>query len=242
MNQIAKAAIDRIGALKPIAGQLERGKKNMWCPPPRTKVIKSTKTVHKINDDIEETEFQVEIPYSESLAAVNPKSVKVKINDKDGKELIGHYFDAMQSDDTKATLTMPTEIQGKFKNQNLHVAVKDKLNLFFEKNIFRTDFSMSAFNNNNQITKSFKFDKVKFDVIVRIKQAYKGLEMTQEETTKIEFLEIPEAFDLFSASKPQPEAAAPVAKPQPQKQVQMPQEEELKVSSSVNSSRPMQNL
>ena len=57
------------------------------------KTISSTKTVPKVNEDLDETEFQVEIPYSETLANFTAyKSLKVKLTDEGNKELVSHYF------------------------------------------------------------------------------------------------------------------------------------------------------
>ena len=36
--------------------------------------------------------IQIDIPMTESLRARTHKSIKVKLNDKDGKELVGHYW------------------------------------------------------------------------------------------------------------------------------------------------------
>ena len=60
----------------------------------------------KINTDLDIDEFEVELPHSDSLVALNPKSVKVKITDKDYKELVSNYFNPKGSDE-KAVMKIP---------------------------------------------------------------------------------------------------------------------------------------
>ena len=51
---------------------------------------------------------------------------------------------------------------------------------YFEKNMFKSDISFGGLRNNNEIKKTFKpeeINKVKFDVIVRIRQAYSKKEL-----------------------------------------------------------------
>ena len=71
---------------------------------------------------------------------------------------------------------------------------------FFEKNMFKTDISLGGLRNNNEIKKSFKpeeINKVKFDVIVRIRQAYSKKELINEEIVKKIITKIYQPFDLF---------------------------------------------
>lgn len=51
---------------------------------------------------------------------------------------------------------------------------------FFEKNIYKSDISLGGLRNNNEIKKSFKpeeINKIKFDVIIRIRQALSKKEL-----------------------------------------------------------------
>ena len=71
---------------------------------------------------------------------------------------------------------------------------------FFEKNMFKSDISLGGLRNNNEIKKSFKpeeINKVKFDVIVRIRQAYSKKELINEEIVKKIITKIYQPFDLF---------------------------------------------
>jgi hypothetical protein len=71
---------------------------------------------------------------------------------------------------------------------------------FFEKNMFKSDISLGGLRNNNEIKKSFKpeeIKKVKFDVIVRIRQAYSKKELINEEIVKKIITKIYQPFDLF---------------------------------------------
>ena len=71
---------------------------------------------------------------------------------------------------------------------------------FFEKNMFKSDISLGGLRNNNEIKKTFKpeeINKVKFDVIVRIRQAYSKKELINEEIVKQIITKIYQPFDLF---------------------------------------------
>ena len=71
---------------------------------------------------------------------------------------------------------------------------------FFEKNMFKSDISLGGLRNNNEIKKTFKpeeINKVKFDVIVRIRQAYSKKELINEEIVKKIITKIYQPFDLF---------------------------------------------
>jgi tRNA U34 5-methylaminomethyl-2-thiouridine-forming methyltransferase MnmC len=99
--------------------------------------------------------------------AHKPKSVKIKITDKDHKELLAHYFDPKNGlDDDGQTLTIPESILKTFRNQKLHMAVKESSFGMFEKDSFKTDIPLADLYRTNEISKSCKFDKVNFEVII----------------------------------------------------------------------------
>jgi hypothetical protein len=128
--------------------------------------------VPKIDETLEETEFQLEIPANDSITALDAKSIKVKIEDKDGKELVGHYFDprCLQDEDHRVkVLDIPPELMKNFKNQKLIVAIKQSKMGFFEQNVFKKEVSLIGLGASNNITKTMTQEKLKFDVIVRIR-------------------------------------------------------------------------
>ena len=68
----------------------------------------------------------------------------------------------------------------KFYDCKLILAIKESKMGFFEKNIYKNDISLGGLKTNNEIKKSFKpeeINKIKFDVIVRIHQAYSKKEL-----------------------------------------------------------------
>ena len=109
--------------------KLNAAKANKWMPVPATKVVSSMETVPKIDESLEEDEFQVEIPPSKTVADLHAKTLKVKIMDAAGTELVGHYFDPNNlgdEDHRSKILKIPASIQNDFKNQKLTVAIKKK--------------------------------------------------------------------------------------------------------------------
>ena len=86
--------MDQLKPLTLTLKQLKQLREDEWAPPPKSRVVVSTELVKKTCEDVDENEFQIEIPHSASLAEIKPKSVKCKITDKDNKELVGHYWDA----------------------------------------------------------------------------------------------------------------------------------------------------
>ena len=55
----------------------------------------------------------MEIQPTDSLLALNAKSIKVKIEDKDGNELVGHYFypNQLKDEDHRVKiLIIPTDL------------------------------------------------------------------------------------------------------------------------------------
>ena len=84
------------------------------------------------------------------------------------------------------------------------MAVKAVRNLMFEKNLFKSEIGLHGFRGSNEITKTFKFDlekvKVKFDVIVRIKEAFSGKEMCEKATEKTVLDKIFQTFTEYQSS------------------------------------------
>jgi len=64
----------------------------------------------KVNDELDETEVQVEIVGADSLMAIDCKSIQSHITNKDGKELSEYNWNPKNlgdSDLSKATMTIP---------------------------------------------------------------------------------------------------------------------------------------
>ena len=92
LRDMASKLITQVNIIKKTANQLKEQKENPWAAPPEVKSVITKKMEPKISEDIDENEFQVEIPESESLQAAELKCVKVKIVDAENKELVSHYF------------------------------------------------------------------------------------------------------------------------------------------------------
>lgn len=151
--------------------------------------------VAKINEDLEETEFQVEIPESESLNSAGLKCVKVKIVDQSNTELVSHYF--YPDAPNVHNLQIPEACQKNLKSQKLIIACKETKNMLWEANRHKTDLSFVKLNSQNEIVKEVKFDKVKFEVVVRIRQALTKRETHEVETSKTVLNKVHIGFDQF---------------------------------------------
>jgi hypothetical protein len=57
--------------------------------------------------------------------------------------------------------------------------------MMFEKDMHKSDFSLIGLSNQNEISKKISFEKVKFEIIVRIKQAFSKKETEENETQKM---------------------------------------------------------
>ena len=64
-----------------------------WTPMPTFEEKVTQVQVAKVNQDIGDDEFEVELPHDDGLAKISCKNIKVKIEDKAGEEIVGHYFD-----------------------------------------------------------------------------------------------------------------------------------------------------
>ena len=75
--------------------KLKEQQADSWAAPPETKVVKVQTQVPKINEEIEQDEFLVEIPESPSLKGLkNLKSLAIQIKDKESKKvLLEHCFE-----------------------------------------------------------------------------------------------------------------------------------------------------
>jgi hypothetical protein len=97
------------------------------------------------------------------LVKSKPKSVKIKIDDKDKNTLLEHSFDPYHGlDDDGATLTIPESILKDFRHQKLHLAVKESSFGMVEKNTFAIDIPMTDLYRSNEVKKTCKYDKVEF--------------------------------------------------------------------------------
>ena len=78
-------------------------------------MVDTTRLVPKVNQDLEDGELEVEVPYSEALANLGCKSLHVHLADSAGKELVGHSFDPKalaDADSRKALMTIPEQLKG----------------------------------------------------------------------------------------------------------------------------------
>ena len=69
---------------------------------------------------------------------------------------MGHYWNDMNKledpEHSKAIMKIPTIYQGaKIKDVKMNLAIKATKNMFFEKNLYKTDISLTGFRNNNEI-------------------------------------------------------------------------------------------
>ena len=138
----------------------------------------------------------MEIPHNDQLAAISCKSIKVKLEDKDGKELVGHYFDNTKlRTENEGRMKIPPGVH--LKNYKLQLAIKESHFMFGEKNIFKTEVSMHGLGSSNETIKAQKFDKVKFDVIIRTRQAANKAEKEIQETRRLTVTKIHPSFQDY---------------------------------------------
>lgn len=73
---------------------------NEWSAPPKVKEVVSTKLIPKINEEIDEDEFQVELVSCDSLKICAYSRIKIKFHDKEKgeKEILGYYFNKSKID------------------------------------------------------------------------------------------------------------------------------------------------
>lgn len=83
----------------------------------------------------------------------------------------------------------------------MSIAIKEANCGFWEKNIYKTDIAFTTLRSNAEITKQVKFDKTKFEIKVKLRQALDKKEMRQVSETSVELEEILESFDTFKARK-----------------------------------------
>ena len=150
--------LDLIGrkksALEQQLNQLTKARQNPWAPPPTTKEIRTTVQVPKINDLLDDTELQVEIPYSPTLAKLEVKSVKVKMVDANYKELVSHYFmpGHLQDEDMrKCIMTIPEKFRKNFNREYMLVAIKATKLVKWEKNLHKHEYKFDGFLRRNEM-------------------------------------------------------------------------------------------
>jgi hypothetical protein len=131
------------------------------------------------------------------------KSLKVKIQEKDNEdsEIVGHYFYPQKDgDENVKTFEIPEQILKNFKGQKLTIAVKESKMALWEKNMFKTELAFIHLVEKNEIIKPIKFEKVKFDVIVRIRQALSKKEFETKIEEKVILDKLLTPFDVFAGS------------------------------------------
>jgi len=132
--------MDKLKELKPKIAALKQQMENPWSAPPKVKETVTNKTVPKINEAIEEDEFQVQIVVSDQLQSLSYSRLKVKIHDKAAgeKELVGHYFYPGKDEDHYTQILKIPESKAKtFKNQKITLSMKQNYcGGLMEKNIY----------------------------------------------------------------------------------------------------------
>ena len=193
---------------------------NKWSAPPITKVVTTSSVVAKVNEELQPDEFMVLISESQSLKDAKLKSLKVKITDRaegekaGGKELVGHYFFPAKDEEMTATLTIPQSIATKLKSHKLTVAGKESAWLGVgEQNKFKTEISLLGLSNANEIVKPIKHEDIKFEVTVRVRQAFSKKETETKTSTKMALEKMFTPFDEYAAAHP---IEAPQIEPAPQ--------------------------
>lgn len=135
--------------MKELQEKVKAAQADPWTPLPATEEKVTQVQVAKINEDIADDEFEVELPHDDALAKLDCKSIKVKLEDKDGHELVGHYFDnkKLQSHST-GRMKIPAGFH--LKNHKLIFAIKESQFMGMgEKNMFKTDVSLLGLGQSN---------------------------------------------------------------------------------------------
>lgn len=215
---MAKKYISNCTMIKNSLTQVQKQMESKYAVVPLYEVVKKESIVPRINLKLEPQEMEVLVEFNESLKECKDlKCLKVKINEKDDddKEIIGHYFYPQKSDDNVHVIDLPQKVQKELKSYKLVVSVKESgFCGFGEKNIYKTEIKFREFANTNEIVQTIKFAKVKFDVIVRIRQCLNKKETMQkiEETFNVKQLYL--AFDQWQAQQqPGKQPAQPAAQP-----------------------------
>ena len=163
----------------------------------------------KVNSELNDDQFQVEIKNSDTLQSINFKRVKVKLNDGAGKELVGHYFnpnDLKGEEKSKCIMQIPQAYQTTLRQQKLIVVVKRSKMMSFEENINKQEVNLHGLTSKNEVMKQVKFTdssgaKVSFDVYVRVKQSHKKDEVETKTVTEVKPGELVTPFDIFKAQQ-----------------------------------------
>lgn len=224
LREIASQHINKAKEVKARLQSVQEQIANKWSAPPITKVVSTQAVVAKVNEELQPDEFMVLVSESAGLKAAKLKSLKIKITErgegeKGGKELVSHYFFPSNDEEMVATLTIPQAIMGKFRSQKLTVAGKEKTWLGVgEQNKFKHEVALLGLGSSNEVVKTIKHEDIKFEVTVRVRQAYSKKEMETKTSTKVALEKMFMPFDEYAAAHP---TEAPKVEPVPQ--VQQPQ-------------------
>jgi len=162
--------MDKAKAVKEELAMYDKCLVDHWTPAPKIGKKEITTQVPKINENLQEEDMQIEIRNADSLVNSKACEIKVKIMEGETEAVAAHFQTKCLGDEDASTalLQLPPALKGKLRSQKLIVAVKEK-GFFKKSDIYRTEISLTTLNNFNVLTKSLKHEKMKFDVVVKIR-------------------------------------------------------------------------
>ena len=91
------------------------------------------------------------------------------MKDKDGKKtLLEHAFEPQHSDENVQVLNIPEPYLKNFRSQKLIVVIREK-GMFGAKDASTTEVPLTNLATRNETGKTIKFDKVQFNVMVKVR-------------------------------------------------------------------------
>ena len=138
-------------------------------------------------DKISESEFEVHIPYCEDLLKTKCNFIEIKLNDKNSAKLQSNKFTPNQLEDedsNTAVLEIPDSFKNGLRGHKLICTIIHTSKGMFgssEKEVQNTEISLAGLTMSYETTSKIKFENAKFDVRIRVKQAYSGKEVEMQE-------------------------------------------------------------
>ena len=122
------------------------------------------------------------------------------MKDKDGKStLLEHAFEPQHSDENVQVLNIPEPYLKNFRSQKLIVVIREK-GMFGAKDAHTTEVPLTNLATRNETGKTIKFDKVQFNVIVKVRQAANMKEFVTEEVEKVQLGKIHQTFTEYQSA------------------------------------------
>lgn len=180
----------QLKVLKETIQTLTANKNNKWCPPPVMTSQKVNQTVPKVYDKVSDQEFEVQIPFQESIWQLKCTYIEIKLVDQ-GSTLVSHQFDLKTLEDDEmntAVLAIPEKFKKGLRGHKLMCTLVNKSSGIFggsTKELHSSEVSLVGLTNSYQTSKQITYEKVKFDVVVRVRQAYGGKETEAKEVDNI---------------------------------------------------------